>query len=63
MSQNPNWVEARDGAKSAVMHRTAHHSPTSPVPTPADLAEQVPAREGWEHGGCGNKGCEAAGPV
>lgn len=53
MSQNPNWVEARDGAKSAVMRRTAHHSTTSPVLTLAGLAEQVPSQEGWEHGGCG----------
>lgn len=63
MSQNPDWVEARDGAESAVMYRTAHHSTTPPVSRAGDLAERVLAQEGWVHSGCGNEGCEAPGLV
>lgn len=63
MSQNLDWLEARDDAKSAIMHRTAHPSTASPVPRPGDLAEQLLAQEGWVHGGCGNKECEPPGLI
>lgn len=63
MSQNPDWLEDRDDAKSAIMHRTAYHSTMSPVPRPGDLSKQVLAQEDWVHSGCGNKECEPPGLV